>query len=698
MIEEETSRQFTPVQASAYKQIQERKFFSFSAPTSSGKSYLFRELIKEYDKDIIIVVPSRALIAEYMFEVLNLVKKDVLVLQFIENINIKNINRRIYIITPERGPELFKKSSELNVGLFLFDEAQISEEKIRGMKFDAFVRRSERTFPEAKKVFTHPFVENPEAQLRKHQFEENSSFFNYKQYSVGKIYVSHNVNKESFQYFSPFEDVKKLDVSNDFIEKTIRNNGTLLVYISKSKIYKNKHIEEYAKYIDLCSKVTDPLAQEIILELKDFIGATEEEGERYSRMIYMMERGVVIHHGSIPLKARLLIERFVNKGYAKLCFATSTLIQGINMPFDIVYIDNFQFQGEDEGDKSLQLKNLIGRSGRSRKENSFDFGYVVVKNRNTSKFSERLSQKTSLNDVSRLDQDISDSPEDLKDIAEAIKNDDFDADLQLPKSQIERLKKPDVYKSIEYILDNFINGSTVLTQLEYRKLKDSSRRKIKTAFKNIFIQHLRRNNLTTAEQNVLSTAVSILIWKIEVKSFSQIVALRYAYLTEKDERLKIDKLRKENVISLEESEARKRDIKIPFSQVAYGLPNVNTKKISLFEKGTSVLDCSYDKLIYDTYDYLDKVISLSLADPLCAAFQLYYNEKKDNRALVIKDYIRYGTHDLNEIWLLKYGFEFEDMEWIMPHIKSINKNEIEFYSTINSLNEKQLYLIQRYLP
>ena len=85
LIEEETSRQFTPVQASAYKQIQERKFFSFSAPTSSGKSYLFRELIKEYDKDIIIVVPSRALIAEYMFEVLNLVKKDVLVLQFIEN-------------------------------------------------------------------------------------------------------------------------------------------------------------------------------------------------------------------------------------------------------------------------------------------------------------------------------------------------------------------------------------------------------------------------------------------------------------------------------------------------------------------------------------------------------------------------------------------------------------------------------------
>jgi hypothetical protein len=40
----------------------------------------------------------------------------------------------------------------------------------------------------------------------------------------------------------------------------------------------------------------------------------------------MMKKGIVILHGSIPLRARFLIEQFINEGYAKICFATSTLL------------------------------------------------------------------------------------------------------------------------------------------------------------------------------------------------------------------------------------------------------------------------------------------------------------------------------------------------------------------------------------
>jgi hypothetical protein len=67
----------------------------------------------------------------------------------------------------------------------LFDEAQISEEKIRGMQFDTFVRRANTYFKEAKKVFAHPFISNPEAQLMKHDFiNENSASNVYKQLTV----------------------------------------------------------------------------------------------------------------------------------------------------------------------------------------------------------------------------------------------------------------------------------------------------------------------------------------------------------------------------------------------------------------------------------------------------------------------------------------------------------------------------------
>ncbi|MBF4333647.1 helicase, partial [Vibrio anguillarum] len=43
---DEVGHTFTATQASAYRGIKNNRYFSFSAPTSSGKSHLFRELIK----------------------------------------------------------------------------------------------------------------------------------------------------------------------------------------------------------------------------------------------------------------------------------------------------------------------------------------------------------------------------------------------------------------------------------------------------------------------------------------------------------------------------------------------------------------------------------------------------------------------------------------------------------------------------
>lgn len=180
-ISDETGHWFSAVQASAFKLIKNNQYFSFSAPTSSGKSFLFRALIEEAKGDIVIVVPSRALISEYYSRIIRLMdnKKEVLVLQFIDNVNKLMTERRVFIITPERGVELFKRAKEFSIELFLLDEAQISEDAQRGLRFDSFVRRIKKEFPLAKKVFAHPFVANPEAQLLKHDISLNSSHKNY---------------------------------------------------------------------------------------------------------------------------------------------------------------------------------------------------------------------------------------------------------------------------------------------------------------------------------------------------------------------------------------------------------------------------------------------------------------------------------------------------------------------------------------
>lgn len=695
-IHEETGRKFTPVQADAYNNILNRTYFSFSAPTSAGKSYLFREIIQETEGDIIIVVPSRALISEYYNLVSKLVDNTVLVLQFIDVINKKHTKRRIFIITPERGIELFRNINKLNVELLLFDEAQLSEDGIRGMKFDSFVRRSDRHLPNARKVFTHPFIANPEAQLKKHKFNNNADFRLYNQFSVGKIYLSYE--QGVYSYFSPnIEGNETVQIEEDIIQDTLLNGGTVLIYTSKNKIYDGSFMAMFAEYISICPILTNKSALDYISKLQEFIGASDSDADKRSTIIEMMKKGIVIHHGSMPLKARLIIEEFVNKNYARICFSTSTLAQGINMPFDVVWINNFRFSGTEE-QKNLDLKNLIGRAGRNTdRKNSFDYGYVVIEQENLNTFQRRLNTPTSLTETSKLDEILKNIEEDHKDIVEAIQKEAFDDELQLPTSQVERLKAAKTDSQILYILDNFFIDSKPITGKYYYNLSNSKRSRIKNAFKAIYISHLRRKQLTAPEAAVLSAAIPILLWQIQGKSFSEILSLRHAFLSEKDKRRSILKRMKRNEISTEEAKEELNSIIIRYSPMAESLPNKTLKHHSIFPDNTPASNLEYDILVYDTYDYIDKVISLSLRDPLSAAFDLYYNEHNDERAMALSNYIRYGTNDEIEIWLVRYGFSFDDIDWIKDVIESIDENEIVFNQRINDLEEDKFEIIERFV-
>ena len=64
-IKEKYGEDFTPMQANILKQIKDKQHFSFSAPTSTGKSFVFRNLIRSSTNDVVVIVPSRALINEY---------------------------------------------------------------------------------------------------------------------------------------------------------------------------------------------------------------------------------------------------------------------------------------------------------------------------------------------------------------------------------------------------------------------------------------------------------------------------------------------------------------------------------------------------------------------------------------------------------------------------------------------------------
>lgn len=690
VIKRTTNFDFTPVQASEFKEINNNKIFSFSAPTSSGKSFLFRSLLSIVNNDVVIVLPSRALIAEYINTIKKTVPKEVLVLQFVEDVNRNNINRRIYIVTPERADDVFPILGSLNIGLILFDEAQIIEDEYRGMLFDALVRKCELYIPNAKKIFAHPFVSNPEAQLVRNNLTDHTSSKVYVQNSVGKLYYTKKGN--IFKLFTPFNEIEPIIV-NDIVLDSLNNNGSVLVYISKEKLYSEKFMDDFKEYIDQCDIIQDPNAIAIYKRLKEYIGGSLT-GNKQSLILSLMKKGIVLHHGSMPLKMRLMIEEFVTGGFAKICFATSTLIQGINMPFDVVWIDNFVFNGSEDK-KRLDLKNLIGRAGRTTNNlNVFDYGYVVISESHKNTFINRLVNPSMLSEISALAEDINDAPEDHKDMIEAIQNNTFINDLKITESQKQRIQNSEVFTDVAYILEKLFNNGRLITAEKYYEMSALERSQIKEHFKRMYIAHLRRQEITIAEKAVLSASIPILLWRVQGKSFKEIVSLRQSYIQQKSKKAEINRRYRNGSITEEQKAIELRQLTLKRTPVATSLPNKKIRNVPLFS--SSPYSFKYDLLVYDTFDYIDKVINLSLATPICAVLRLYYQKTHNQYAIDLSNYIQFGTNDSKEIWLQKYGFSADDFEWLLPCVEAVDENQITF-KNIELLSEEQRNHIERYL-
>ena len=679
-IKETFGEDYTPLQASILKHIQEKQFFSFSAPTSTGKSYVFRNLIKSSKNDVVVIVPSRALINEYYDRITELVDLKVTnVLTFVEHINTKHAVRNVFILTPERARELFKNKSWLKIDLFLFDEAQLSDEhSVRGLYFDSIVRRAQKAFSQSKFVFAHPFISNPEAQLKRNDVIDTGASNNYLLKTVGQVFYVHDATNQKFYHFGSDKKLlgeRKIESQIDPIEQAILSSGSVLIYVPKSHIYNKSVFRQFRKYINLCTIIQDSHALQMIEQLRSYIGASNQTQYFYnSEMLDMLQYGIVVHHGSMPLNARLILEHFTQKRFCRICFATSTLEQGINMPFDVVYLDTF------EASKSLSVKNLIGRAGRSTQNNCFDIGSVVIRKSAMSSFRKVLYKNETISEVSHLDREDEKLDEKYDEYKDAIKNDEFSDEYNLTNKDLEKLKTDTITAIIPTLLDMiFVDGHLIDPDANLKDIYDD--------FQSLYKGYLGRD-LVSAEKWVLSSAIKIMIWKVYGRTFSSICQFRYAYVSQVNERRKLN------------SKGRTQEADALCARYVSGyhdLPDKQLKSYPLIPPSEKAKNVDYDLIVYDTYDFLDKLIGFKLSDIFYAIFHQYYKNNGDERALKLANYIKYGTDSDKEIWMLRYGLSFEDIEWAAPCIESINEEEIIFNGKIEKLEERQRAIIEPYI-
>jgi Superfamily II helicase len=546
--------------------------------------------------------------------------------------------------------------------------------------FDSIVRRIQKGFPASKCVFAHPFVSNPDAQLKKNDFDlTESKSIQYQQQNVGQIFFVHD--GDQYYHFGINKDIMgnhKIESSFDPLLDAIQKNRSILIYTTKTSIFDKSAFKKFSKYIKLCPEITDPKALKLIEQLNHYIGSSA--GYFHSTMMDLAKRGIVTHHGSLPLQARLILEHFTQQGFCKICFATSTLEQGINMPFDVVYLNTF------EASKTLSMKNLIGRAGRSTDALKFDYGSVVVKSDNMSSFRKVMLQAEILSDVSLLDADNNDS--DYSDFKQAINTGEFSDEYNLTNSKVRRLSENNIDKYIVGVLSNmfgpkneFIPLNTINSDLNFKLL-------LYKYFVYLYRYYLGGRELTNGEESVLNTAIKILIWKVHCKTFKEICRYRYAFAACIQERRDLDK---------RGQAPRAAQVKAHFIRGYDDLPNTSLPNYSLYPEGTKAKDVDYDRIVFDTYDYLDKLIGFKLSDVYYAIFYKYYERTGDSRAHKLAQYFKFGTDNEQEIMLLRYGLSFEEIEWVKDYVVSANTEEIVFNPAIKEISKEKLTAVERFL-
>jgi hypothetical protein len=110
---------------------------------------------------------------------------------------------------------------------------------------------------------------------------------------------------------------------------------------------------------DIFQEPTDPTKldrwQRCLNACEDYFGTG-------SREYRLLRKGIVTHHGKMPgLMARLLVQ-LVDEGVVHLILATSTLSEGINLPFETVLLPTLRRSNQTL--TTREFANLAGRAGR----------------------------------------------------------------------------------------------------------------------------------------------------------------------------------------------------------------------------------------------------------------------------------------------------------------------------------------------
>lgn len=390
----EPGEHFFGEQKNAYDHLTD-ECFSYSAPTSMGKSFIMRMFIKDEimhgaQKNYALIVPTKALINEVRTKVIDdlggekntekinyLARCNYSVVTAASDIALEDESQNfILVMTPERLLYLLIAKPHFDLDYLFIDEAhKLSGKNSRAPFYYKVVDKLVHRQKKPHFIFASPNIPNPQVYLRlmlnAEEGDEEALAITYSPVVQIKFLVDLQKGQiEVYNEHAPEEQCRILLANingngievNDFLLAIETQNRRLPQEERRQSIVyyngRNKAVNAAQAFFERV-KPNGPRNDPPLDSLSKDI---QEEVHQWYYLAEMVRYGIAYHIGYLPASIRARIEELFKSGNITVMFCTSTLLEGVNLPADNLFImENKIFLSEMN---TIDFRNLIGRVGR----------------------------------------------------------------------------------------------------------------------------------------------------------------------------------------------------------------------------------------------------------------------------------------------------------------------------------------------
>ncbi|EKY00532.1 DEAD/DEAH box helicase [Selenomonas sp. oral taxon 138] len=364
---------FFPAQKEIFDSLS-KPYFSYSAPTSMGKSYMMRVFIKQQlmkgtKKNFALLIPTKALINEVTNELIDnlttlLQETNYRIVTSSGSIALETEHNYIFILTQERMLYILIDDPELKIDYLFVDEAhKISSSDKRSVFYYKVITKLEERQSTPHIIFASPNIPNPKIFLdilsKKAYLRTENSTATCKYAPVSQVKYIVDLWERNIRIFDSYTKkfLKFYEMPRPY------SLSELIVWIGDRKhniVYcksKNDAIQFARNYAKTQEVVGDK-------KLQSFAEAIRRDVHKEYYLAELVEKGVAYHIGYLPANIRMQLENYYREGLIKTIFCTSTLLEGINLPAENLFITSYK-KGISRFSE-VDFKNLIGRVGRAK--------------------------------------------------------------------------------------------------------------------------------------------------------------------------------------------------------------------------------------------------------------------------------------------------------------------------------------------